>query len=427
VATLFEEPRRSGRWAVQYHDGKLRPKIRLGKVSRDKAAAFKARIEDLVAARRTGHTPSTVTLEWLKGLDDAMLDRLAELGLVAVQRSVSLGEWLDRYIADREGDLKPASVVKLRQTRDKLLAHFSRDSDLRALTTEEAANWWTWLRSCGLTEAAAKIHAGNAKTIMNEASRRGLIAENPFCYLKSGPTASKDAAYVSLDDMKKILDACPMFEARLAFALARLAGFRFDSETKRLALEDIDWEKNKIRIQAVKTEGHEGCGVRYVPVVPRLMKVLYEAVDRLEPGQRLLFTKGSRSTLNRQVEKAIAKTGVAPWKKLWQTLRSSCEVDWEPLFGGAIAARLMGHAQAVSRRHYTQVVPDEVYARAAKLPQDPERHPEQKVPADAGKIEREKKVENSAADANSGIDRDLQESSATSCPSRTWRRGDSNP
>jgi integrase len=439
MATRFEEPKGSGLWVVQYVDGDKRPKIRLGylgtgKAGKNKADAFKTRIEDLLAARRTGHTPGEVTLEWLNGLDDATLSRLAELGLVAVQKNLALGEWLERYIDEQEGNQKPASIVKLRQTKAKLLDFFGASTQLRALTIEGAANWWNRLTTSGLALGTRKTHAGNAKTFMNEARERGHLDKSPFDGLESGPTARLDAAYVSLKDTEAILSACSMFEAKLAFALVRLAGLRHDSETKALTWADVDWgepgspdKPPQLRVRSKKTEGHEGCGIRHVPIVPWLMDLLLEAFNLAEPGQTFILSKGCRSTLNRRVEDAIEKAHITPWPALWQTLRSSCETDWEPIFGGAATARLVGHSQRVQRFSYTQIIPKEVYAKAANLDLYPERNPEQKVPGSEGAIRKPELGPTGADDATSGVCRDLQESSVSPDISDTWRRGGSNP
>ena len=53
-------------------------------------------------------------------VDDHLLDRLARVGLAKRWDKATLGELLSRELDDRKADLKPASIVKLQQIREKL-------------------------------------------------------------------------------------------------------------------------------------------------------------------------------------------------------------------------------------------------------------------------------------------------------------------
>ena len=55
-----------------------------------------------------------------------------------------------------------------------------------------------------------------------------------------------------------------------------------------------------------------------------------------------------------------------PWKRVWQTLRQSCEQAWAMEGVPQFAVSLwMGHSMTVSGRHYANNVPDELFAKAA--------------------------------------------------------------
>ena len=79
MASINREP--NGRKTIQFvaADGKRRS-IRLGKMNRKAATAFRVRVEHLVSASITGHPLDEETSRWLAGLDDIMIDRLAAVG-----------------------------------------------------------------------------------------------------------------------------------------------------------------------------------------------------------------------------------------------------------------------------------------------------------------------------------------------------------
>ena len=56
--------------------------------------------------------------------------------------------------------------------------------------------------------------------------------------------------------------------------------------------------------------------------------------------------------------------GVAPWKRLWQTLRSSCEKQWAMTLPQFAVSRWIGHSIEISGKHYANAVPDELFDRA---------------------------------------------------------------
>ena len=57
--------------------------------------------------------------------------------------------------------------------------------------------------------------------------------------------------------------------------------------------------------------------------------------------------------------------GVAPWKRLWQTLRSSCEKQWAMTLPQFAVSHWMGHSIEVSGKHYTNAVHEELFDKAA--------------------------------------------------------------
>jgi len=287
------------------------------------------------------------------------------VGLVADRQDLSIGEWTRQYLSEREGDLKPASIQKLDQTRTKLLVYFEPSTALRDIAYDDAAAWRRFLKELGLSEATIKTHSGNAKTIISEAVRRKLIAENPFQRLKSGPTASRYTRYVTPDQIERVIEACPNPQWRLLFGLARYAGLRVPSETRALSWDDIDFGQSRMTIRSPKTERHAGHEQRMVPIQPRLMCLIQERFDVANAGDTLLATIPSGGAATRRARQICDNAGVEPWQRLWQTLRQSCEKEWAMTFPQFAVSKWIGHSITVSGRHYANAVPDELFDRAA--------------------------------------------------------------
>ena len=362
MASIARDPNGRKRILFVGADGRRRA-IRLGKFSVKQGEALKVRVEQLVSSSITRHPPDDDTSRWLAGLDELLHAKLAAVGLVKPRESLELRGFIDKYLAGCV-DLKPKSLRALQGTRDKLLAYFGPDIALRAITAEHASDWRLQLAGAGLAVASVKHHVGNAKGILNEAARRGLIPSNPFEHLQGGATAAKNDRYVTPEEADAILQACPDTEHRLLFGLARLAGLRVPSETHLLTWADVNWEKGRLRVRSPKTERHAGHQERMVPVVPQLLRLLQDAFDEAEPGaERLVTMRGG--AVHRRFEAIIRRAGVEPWRNLWKTCRASCEQEWAMTFPQYAVSLWIGHSITVSGKHYANAVPDEIFDAAS--------------------------------------------------------------
>jgi integrase len=130
-----------------------------------------------------------------------------------------------------------------------------------------------------ITEASVCIHVRNAKTAFNHAVREDLIMFNPFDRLKgNAPEPDKDWKYVTLEELGRLLDACPGMGWRMLIALCRLAGLR-RGEALDLTWSNVGWQKHRLTIIAEKTGQR-----RVTPVEPKLYELLLDAFDQAENG-----------------------------------------------------------------------------------------------------------------------------------------------
>ena len=106
MASLANDPGGKRRILFMSADGS-RQTIRLGKVPKKDAEAFKLRVERLIAAKTMQASLDGQTATWVAALDDVMVERLAAVGLVEARRSDHLGPFLDKYLKGKERELKP--------------------------------------------------------------------------------------------------------------------------------------------------------------------------------------------------------------------------------------------------------------------------------------------------------------------------------
>jgi len=358
-----------------------------------------------------------------------MIAKLARVGLIQPRVHTTLKGWIEQYLAERKGDLKPGSLRKLEQTKTKLLAFFDADTELHKITIQRAADWREFLKGLKLSEAVVKTHCGNAKTMIADAVRRKLIEENPFGFLKSGPTPSKYSRYVTSDEIDRIIDACPNAQWRLLFGLARYAGLRIPSESHLLTWADVDWERARLLVQSPKTEHHNGHDQRMVPITPKLLTILQDRFDECEEGETHLVSLSLSGAARRKIERICRRAKVEKWERLWQTLRQSCEKEWAMSFPQYAVSKWIGHSITVSGRHYANAVPDELFDKAASPTEGEkaQRNAQQKMHEGTRNEPQQALGDLVGCAATSGNDKDFQEPS-DSCESfEKGERGDSNP
>lgn len=104
------------------------------------AAKFERNVESLLSAVRLNETPDEKTRKWLAGLDPATYAKLAAVGMVKARESLKIGAFLDSYI-DGRADLKPSTVIAIKQTRRDLVEFFGSDRDIREISEGDADEW----------------------------------------------------------------------------------------------------------------------------------------------------------------------------------------------------------------------------------------------------------------------------------------------
>jgi integrase len=373
-----------GRKSVQFigADGKRRT-ICLGHVNQKAAEFVKMRVESLRSCAIIGCPPDSELAHWIASLGDVMLGKLSAVGLIPKRQVVTLKRFIDDYIKSRI-DTKPGTRSTYQHVQKNLIAYFGESKILRDVTRGDVDKWRLFLLSLGLSENTVRRRCGVAKQFFRAAMRNDIIEKNPFEGVKVVVQANPSRMYfVTADQARKVLEACPDAQWRLIFALCRYGGLRCPSEVLGLRRTDIDWGHSRMVVHSPKTEHHQGKDQRTVPIYPELLPYLQEAFDQAPAGTEFVITRYRKKNTNlrSQFERIICKAQLKPWPKLFQNLRSSRETELTQKFPLHVVCAWMGNSQAVAAKHYLQVT-DEHFKSAAGEKQNPMQRPDAPVGAE---------------------------------------------
>ena len=351
---------------------KKRRTIRTGKCAKKNAETARNMIEKLIQAKRLGTALDGQTAEWLKSVDDTLRRRLAKAGLADSTPTMLLGDFLKDYIDQRRrrDDVAPGTLKVWGHTRDNLVAFFGEDRDMRTVTPAQVDEWAAWMREDQkLAENSVRKRSQFAKMFFKVAMRRRLIAENPFTGLVSTVVPVHERQYfVPRETVTPLLEQCRGIEYRLLLIFARYMGVRVPSEIVPLQWTDVNWENLTLVITSPKTKRHRGGESRVCPIFPEVLPYLQEAWDAAPDGAVFIFPSIRRSDKNLRtwLEKAIQRSGLTPWPRLWQNLRATRATELVDQFPSHVAAAWLGHTETVANTHYRQVTTEHVQRAATK-------------------------------------------------------------
>ena len=352
--------------------------IRTGKCAKKNAETARNMIERLIEAKQHGSALDGQTIEWLKGIDGKLRERLAKVGLVSPSEDTAIGEFLRSYIVGHK--VKQSTIEHLERVEKDLVEFFGSDKRIDAVTEADAEDFARWLRhDRGLGDNTARRRIGRAKQFFNRAVGRRMVAQNPFKGQQSVVHANEERFYfVSKADTAKILGACPNAQWRLIVTLSRYGGIRVPSELVPLRWSDVDWEGGRLTVTSPKTEHHQGKAYRVIPLFPELREALQDCFESAPDGAEYVIEGRYRSAtknLRTGFLRIVRRAGLEPWEKPFQNMRSSRETELAEDWPLHVVVKWCGNSQPVAAKHYLQVT-DEHFEKAVQKPaQKPAQSP----------------------------------------------------
>ncbi|MFH5806141.1 tyrosine-type recombinase/integrase [Alienimonas sp. DA493] len=378
MASVSTDP--SGSRRVQFTGpDRRRRTIRLGKVSKRTAEEVAGLVERVNAAALAGHAPPDADARRIADMPDALHAKFAAAGLTPARESRELGTFLAAYLADRS-DAKPNTLRHLNDAAEHLRGFFGVAKPLREITPGDADEFRRHLTRGGRRGRSSNTvnrWMGRAGQFFRHAHRKGLIDANPFEGQKTTVRGNPSRmAFISVENARRVLNACPDWEWRLIFALARFGGLRCPSELAPLTWDDVHWPDPAadnpreahgwLRITSPKTAHHPGGGERVIPLFAELLPHLRAAAEATDasPEAPCIPRLAGGTNPHTHMKRIIERSGVKPWPKLFQNLRSTRQTELGRVHPAHVVCGWMGNTTDVAAEHYLQVT-DHDYARAA--------------------------------------------------------------
>ena len=346
---------------IRFYVDQIQREIYLKGLSRatERVASNVARYcDDLAQARANNVAASAETIAWVSSTDGSIRDKLVEWGLadpVTPKLSLNEGRQLDAFLTayiDGRADAKPSTRTNYKQTQRLLVEHFGGNKVLRTITQADADRWVRFMVAKKLADATISKHGKRAKTMFQHAVRDRLLTSNPFSDIKGGSESNPDRQhFVDIKTAKKVMAACPDADWRLIFALTRFGGLRCPCEVVGLKWSHVDWENNRLLIDASKTAR------RFCPISPEIMEALQESRSVARPGAIYCVEKyrDRRANLRTQFNRILERAGVPIWPKLFVNLRSTRRTELQDKFPDHVVNKWLGHSSKVAEKHYLQV------------------------------------------------------------------------
>jgi integrase len=161
---------------------------------------------------------------------------------------------------------------------------------------------------------------------------------------------------ISMEEYARLLEACPDQEWRTILALARIGGLRCPSELKGLRWSDINWSGNRFLVRSPKTERHEGCQERIVPLFPELRAELERHFSSLDKANANGFVieryQRTSWTLGRPFQAIAHRAGLGTIIRPFDNMRMSRSNEVERKFGSKKESLWIGHSEKVMIKYY---------------------------------------------------------------------------
>ncbi len=355
---------------LTYRDASGKQKsIRLGQCSKRAAEQALVGFERVQQAFRTGTTIHPDGVRWLESIDDRLHARVVKHGMTEPRKgalTVTLGELLAAFFGGV--DVKPSTLVRMKQAQSALLAHFTEARDVATITEADADLWRAGLVKAGYAPATISRTVLYARQVFRWGVRRRMANANVFAELRAGlqnnPARSE---FVSRDAIAKVLEAAPDAEWRLLIVLARYGGLRVPCEALVLKWTDVDFEHNRLTVKSPKTERHEGKGERIIPLFPEIREHMQAVFDAAPVGSVNVISRYRAGTnLNPQLRRIIKRAGLTPWPRTWHNLRATRQTELSATYPLHTACAWIGNTKAIAAGHYLQVT-DADWAKATSV------------------------------------------------------------
>ena len=364
MATIERIKRKKGNaYLLRFYNGGRRFKICLP-VGLSRAAVDElARIvDDIVNAQRFSEALPRRAVAYLQTAPPLILNKLAAVGLVAIEKPLLLADAISDYKNKIAGDLKPHTMKIKTRALNLLEAHFGAATPVASITADAARAFLMKLAE-NFAQTTVEFYAKANRAFFASLVAADALPSNPFAKLPVKAGARLERAFdVPSEWTAPILDACPSALERALFCVYRFGGLR-NAEALALRWSGVNWERRRLLVPSEKT-ARFGRDARVIPLFPEIESALSDLFETLPEGAPDLIFNFSRRLAFARIRAAVIRAGLQPWQKLLQNMRATRENELIAAgFPAHVVAAWMGHTSATQQKYYLRVM-DDYFERA---------------------------------------------------------------
>ena len=202
--------------------------------------------------------------------------------------------------------------------------------------------------------------------MMHRAEKLQYVPKREWSVISKLKTPKGKVVYHSVEEIKKILAACPSAGWRLVVLLGCDAGLR-RGEIAQLKWEDVNFDLNQIYVAPNKTEND-----RYVPMTAELRKSLLQAQNGaktefvVEVGRGYGKNRNNKDFLSAYYRQIAKDAGVKSFMhKLRHTFASHLVRNGVDIY---TVSKLLGHTTVQMTEIYAHLAPDTFQDAIVNIP-----------------------------------------------------------
>jgi len=366
--------RENGIWEIQYRDEyRRRRTITLS------ATKYKERIAkelknavDVLVDKKVNNDPRQhlPTKTWVENAPPEIRTKLAQVGLYELPSTYTVKELWDAFL-DEQSDVSEETRKTYLFAKDRFFKFFKPTEMLDELTQERIKEWKGFLLDAGYATATVAGTITKAKAVFNWAKRKHWISVSPLDGVGRGSYRNKAKdRFITQEEYRKLLGACPCPEWRVIITLARIGGLH-PCEILVMRWADIDRSRHRFRAFNSKLKQHEDLYERDVP----LFAEVSEELDKLRQvpgneGQEYVinrYANREKSNLGTQFARIAQKAGIGKIPRPFDNMRASRSTEVYNKYGAKKESLWIGHSVRVAFEDYLMVTDDDYAVAAGKM------------------------------------------------------------
>lgn len=373
MATLSIRPGNTPGYEIRFVDYRNRRKtIYLGgrKYSQQTANELKTIVEVLVYNQNNFVVILDArTSKWIETASPEIRKKLGQAGLIEAPQSHTLREMWDTFLKQKTG-VKESTLNQYEHAKNRFFAFFKESELIDAVSKDRLTRWkQELLQTLQSTTVASQLK--HTKTVFTWAVQAGWIEKSPLDGIGRGSFVNREKdRIITMEEYRRLLDACPCRDWRVIISLARIGGLRCPSEVIGLRWAEVNWDRGCFFVRSPKTEHKEGKESRLVPIFPELRKELEALYFNLAGTPEIVEHvinryRDPKQNLGTTFSKIALKAGLGVISRPFDNMRMTRSNEVYNRFGAFKESQWIGHSSRVRTDHYLMIT-DADYQEASQ-------------------------------------------------------------